>query len=470
MRKLLTLISLMTLFGSLTYLAPAEARDIEYRMAVFALRHGIRHPTPAPPDLALYAQNRNWSSWYTTQLGCLTANGVRVEEKLGAFYRDVLIRQGLIAPSDQCPTDHSYYIRADSFQRTWWSARGMTDGLYPKCDARIYAINGFVYAQQVPTQNGDLVCTSENDPLFFPLEIPTNPPQMNSSQALLAASATVGAQGNVSSVTTGLLTDAYRSQISVLQSATDCCQPQACATLATTGQQCTLNQLADTLVASGSAVTLNGPVSVGGVLAATFLMAYQDGLPMQDVAFGQLSMDQLNPTYALNNTAFSVMYSTPYVAQAQTSTLMNQILLSLQQRAEARKKPNAITLPSNKVVMFMGHDDNLYGLGALMKVSWINKGYQSNQTPAGSGFVFTLIRERDTGRHFVKTEFVAQSPDQQRHMETLTLDNPPSLVPLQIPGCDSPLDLPYYCPLDKFNHLIRKGMSSKYLIKVPSLR
>ena len=58
---------------------------------------------------------------------------------------------------------------------------------------------------------------------------------------------------------------------------------------------------------------------------------------MEDVAFGRLSIEQLNPTYMLNNAAFNVMYNTPYVAQAQMSNWMHQILLSLKQKALGMK-------------------------------------------------------------------------------------------------------------------------------------
>ena len=43
----------LLLLGAIVLCSPARARDIEYRMAVLAMRHGIRHPTPAPPDLQL---------------------------------------------------------------------------------------------------------------------------------------------------------------------------------------------------------------------------------------------------------------------------------------------------------------------------------------------------------------------------------------------------------------------------------
>lgn len=469
MNKCVGMSSALLLLGAIVLCSPVRARDIEYRMAVLAMRHGIRHPTPAPPDLQLYAQNRQWSSWYTTQLGCLTSNGVRVEERLGEYYRHVLVSRGLISGGTECPVDRSYYIRADSFQRTWWSARGMADGLYPGCSAKIYAIDGDTYAQEVPKPTGDLTCTSANDPLFFPLQSGGNAPQMNPQQALLAAAATIGSHGDANTVTTEHLSASFRSQISVMQSATDCCQPAACPNLPL-GQKCSLGVLEDTLTANGQDIDLNGPVTIGGILSATFLMAYQDGLPMEDVAFGRLNLEELNPTYELNNAAFNVMYNTPYAARAQMSNWMNQILLALQQRAEDTKKVNAVALPSNQVVLFMGHDDNLHGLGSLMQVSWINEGYQPYQTPAGSGFVFTLIRDRKTRKHFVRVEFVAQTPLQQRRIEPLSFDRPPSIAPLQIPGCESPPDLPYYCPLDRFNKLIRKSMSPEFITRVPSLR
>lgn len=443
------------------------ARDIDYRMVVFALRHGNRHPTPAPPDLQLYAQHRHWSSWYTSQLGCLTANGVRVEEKLGAYYRRLLINRGLVPL--ECPSANQYYLRADSFQRTWWSARGFADGLYPSCKATVYAINAEAYAAEVPRPTGDLTCTSENDPLFFPLESSPSPPQMDPTQALLAAAGTIGARGDLGTVLTPNLTEAYRQQIAIMQDVTDCCQPSACPNLPE-GEICTLDRLAATLTSTSSAVSLSGPVNIGGVLAATFQMAYNDGLPMEDVAFGRLNPEQLNASNVLNNQDFDVSYGTPYVAEAQMSNWMHQILLALEQKVEGVRRPSAVTLPSNRVALFMGHDDNLHGLGAMMGVSWINRGSQPQETSAGSGFVFTLIRDRGNHRHYIRTDYVAQTPKQQRAIEDLTETNPPSEVPLQIPGCKSPDDLPYYCPYDQFVRIIRRKINPKYLTQVQSLR
>lgn len=105
-----------------------------------------------------------------------------------------------------------------------------------------------------------------------------------------------------------------------------------------------------------------------------------------------------------------------------------------------------------------------------MGVSWINEGFQPQQTPPGSGFVFTLIRDKKSARHYVRTEYIAQTPNQQRMIEDLSPENPPSEVPLQIPGCKSPSDLPYYCPLEQFVRIVRKSVNPQYLTRVQGLR
>jgi 4-phytase/acid phosphatase len=465
MRKIAYLLSLMAL-SSAFWAEMGQARDIEYRMAVLAMRHGMRHPTSAPSAMSLLTQNRQWPVWYTTQLGCLTPNAVEAARRLGEYFRALFIGESLITDVNACPSDKTYYFRSDSYQRDWWTAQGITDGLFPNCKARIYAINAEAYAEQTPQEQGYLVCTSEIDPLFFPLEAGPRAPQMNADQALQAAAGTIG---SASGVNTQALTQAYAKQIEILQSATDCCQPQACQNLPA-GELCTLAKLQDNLTADGSSVTLNGPVAVGGVLADSFLMAYEDGQPLEDVAFGRLTLGELRPTFAVNNAAYDVMYNPLYVAQAQESNQMNQILLSLLQRASGERLPNAVALPSNKFVMFMSHDDCLHGLAGLMNASWINEGFLPGQTPPGSGFIFTLVRDRKSHRHFVRVEFVAQTPDQMRHLERLTLERPPSIAPLAIPGCKSPTDMPYYCALEQFSRLIRQSMNRKFITKVSSLR
>ena len=446
------LISSIALSGVVT-----KNSSIEDVMVILDLRHGIRKPYAS---LESYTTNQDgFPSWYNTNLGCLTPNGLKVERSLGAYFKNIFITKKLIniAPGANCPNDESYYFRSDSFQRTWWSAKGIAEGLFPNCNnINIYAINSPEYNSEIPQNNPGLVCTDANDPLFFPLEDVTNPPKMDPLTGKLSVAGSIGA----TSTETDNLTAAYQSQLDVIQEATTCCQPSACSAIG----NCTLDKIPASIVASESSVALNGPVTTGGVITADWLMGYQDGLTESDVAFG-LTINELKPLFALNNMVFDSMYSAPYIAQAEGSNLMRQILLCLQQGASNRPIRGAVCSPRNKLVMFMGHDDNLHLTAGILRTSWINSGYMPQQTPAGSGFVFTLSKKNNN--YYVKTQFVAQTPDQQRGISNdLINDAIPSIVDLNVPGCISPKDLPYYCPLENFSRIVYSAINAKFITPV----
>ena len=458
-RRLYIIIGLSMLLISSIAQSGVVTKDssIEDVMVILDVRHGIRKPTAS---LESYTTNPGgFPAWYNTNLGCLTPNGLKVERSLGAYFKNIFITKKLIniAPGANCPNDESYYFRSDSFQRTWWSAKGIAEGLFPNCNnINIYAINSSEYNSEMPQNDPGLVCTDANDPLFFPLEDVTNPPKMDPLTGKLSVAGSIGA----TSTETDNLTAAYQSQLDVIQGATTCCQPSACSAIG----NCTLDKIPASIDASESSVALNGPVTTGGVITADWLMGYQDGLTEGDVAFG-LTINELKPLFDLNNMVFDSMYSAPYIAQAEGSNLMRQILLCLQQGASNRYTRGAVCSPRNKLVMFMGHDDNLHLTAGILRTSWINSGYMPQQTPAGSGFVFTLGKKGH--KYYVKTQFFAQTPDQQREISNgLINDAIPSIVDLNVPGCISPKDLPYYCPLENFSRIVYSAINAKFITPV----
>lgn len=432
--------------------------SIEDVMVILDVRHGIRKPDAS---LESYTTNPGgFPAWYNTNFGCLTPNGLKVEKSLGSYFKNIFITKKLIniTPGANCPNDESYYFRSDSFQRTWWSAKGIAEGLFPNCNKiNIYAINSSEYNLEIPQNAPGLVCTDANDPLFFPLEDITNPPKLDPLTGKQSVAGSIGA----TLTETDNLTAAYQSQLDVIQEATNCCKPSACSSEI---ENCTLNKIPASIDASESSVALNGPVTTGGVIVSDWLMGYQDGLAESDVAFG-LSIKEVTPLNSLNNIVFDAMYNTPYIAQAEGSNLMRQILLCLQQVASNKHIRGAVCSPRNKLVMFMGHDDNLHLTAGILRASWINLGYMPQETPAGSGFVFTLGKKDHI--YYVKTQFLAQTPDQQREISNGLINGAiPSIVDLNVPGCISPKDLPYYCPFENFSRIVSNAINVRFITPV----
>ena len=89
-----------------------------------------------------------------------------------------------------------------------------------------------------------------------------------------------------------------------------------------------------------------------------------------------------------------------------------------------------------KFVAYVGHDTNIWNLAGMMDVTWLQPGYQRNQTPPGGALMFE-VRESADKKLRVYTSYVAQSLEQMRNATPLTVEAPPAKTPLRLPGCST---------------------------------
>jgi 4-phytase/acid phosphatase len=134
---------------------------------------------------------------------------------------------------------------------------------------------------------------------------------------------------------------------------------------------------------------------------------------------------------------------------------MAHILQTLEEGAGGRAVAGTRVPPQSRFVFISGHDTQLAELSGLLRLSWLIKGDQLNDTPPGSALIFELHQQAG-GQLFVRTVFTAQSLDAMRAGQ----GDSPLRAPVYIPGCPS-LD----CPFATFSRIVRGAIAPAFVAR-----
>jgi 4-phytase/acid phosphatase len=132
-------------------------------------------------------------------------------------------------------------------------------------------------------------------------------------------------------------------------------------------------------------------------------------------------------------------------------------LRSIEQAGSGKATPGAIGQAGDAVVLLSGHDTNLSNLSGMLGLSWKLAGYQPDDTPPGGALIFSLWREAGTNRYSVRLRYVAQSLDQMRYAEPLSLAAPPEGQDVALPGCAAA-----GCPWETARRIIEKAIDPQF--------
>jgi len=406
-----------TFTSAQTHAAKNAGKD-ELRFTLVLSRHGVRPPLTASSVLGLRSSDA-WPEW-EVPLGFLTPHGAVAISQMGAYMRLDLARKGLF-PGSGCPSSNEIYLYADTDERTILSTRKTFEGLEPGCKLPpIY----------VATTGAGIA-----DPVFSP--VPGAFPQPSAEAIAADRQAALGKD------------------------------PEAYFSLAGNPE---LKELAHILApdpahpAAKPILDDPRPLAAAAPLIEDFLLEYTDGKLMPEVGWGRVDEPALLRLMPIYVKGFSLATRTPLAVRTRGSNLMAHILDTLEQAAQSGQMQPALPVPGafgpagTRLVYLGGHDSDLSRLGGLFNLHWTVQDI-TDDTPPDSQIVFELWQNTKSNRYTIRLFYRAQTYDQLRSGQALTIANPPAEVDFVPPGCHAGQP----CPFAAFDQAARGLLDPAYI-------
>ena len=389
------IVAVLTAVALGTLTSGAEA-GLQLKYVVIVSRHGVRSPTWEAARLNQYSAEP-WPDWGVPP-GNLTPRGRKLIEFTGAYYRQWLSGEHLFHGKG-CQDAGRITIRADREQRTLETGRALAEALLPGCSIAVYSQPG-----------------GEADPLF------SGAGAADLERSAQAVRDRLGADPQK------LLAD-HRTALDALR------YILWGGLIAPKKVTVPPNEIGVSV--KGKSVELDGPFANGSTFSEDLLLEYANGMRGPALGWGRLTPENLNRVLELHAVYTDLMRRTPYIARARGSNLLAHVLRSMEQAVDGKPVAGALGQPGDVLLVLSGHDTNQSNLSGMLGLSWSLPGYQPDDTPPGGALVFTLWRDPDTGGYFVKLQYVAQTLDQMRNAEPLSISAPPESQSLPIPGCEA---------------------------------
>ena len=406
---------------------PSSQPEETLQRVVIVSRHGVRAPIVSLVERSSWASDP-WPTWSEPD-GNLTARGTLLAEQMGRYYRQYMNQQAAM-PAEGCPARGSVFVYADTPERTRGTAKALIEGMAGANCGITFRTHGDVKV----------------DSLFHPLEAGVCKLDPLSAQARVIERVA----GNLNNATRD-----FKSQFETLQSALGCCKPTLCTAFGK-GEKCTLTDLPTVMSprVDGSGIDLLGALAIGSSAAELLLLEYADGKPQPEVGWGRVTNAQMQQAFRLHTEAYDLMQRTPYLAKKRGSALLwrvAQVVTSARSLGFGLADPAA---RDAKFVAYVGHDTNISNLAGMLDTSWLQPGYQRNQTPPAGALMFE-VKEGTDKKLRVYASYVAQSLEQMRTLAPLTLEAPPVKTPLRLPGCSASTPGGIACTLEEFAVAVR---------------
>lgn len=383
------------------------AKDDELKFVAIVSRHGVRSPTGKLDQLNQYSR-QPWPAWSVAP-GYLTEHGFKLMTLFGAYDREQLAAQGLLAPSG-CADAAQISIVADSDQRTRETGKALAGGLAPGCALDVQALP-----------------EGTHDPLFHSMSAGDG-----HGDHMLA---TAAISGRIGGNPQGLV-EAYRPQLEALEEVLSACNPGATCASATGPKLSSLFDLPSSIGPGqgNHLVALQTPLSLASTMAENLLLEYTEGMDAAQVGWGRVNLDTLRELMQLHTAGEDISARPRYIARVQSSNLLSHVLQSMAQAASGQPVTGALSKPGDRLLIVVGHDTNLANIAGALDLNWLIDG-RRDDTPPGGALTFELWKSRGTGEYSVRAYYTAQTLDQMRNATPLSLRSPPERVPVFVPGC-----------------------------------
>ena len=322
--------------------AVADSGELELVVALF--RHGVRAPLKGFADTAKDHSKEDWpglSDWGAADWGDLTEHGKLLATALGRYHAG--------AYKDAWPGGFNVFLWADVDPRTRDTAAALERGFR---------------AAGIPDVT---VASSEAkvDPLFHPFKAGCGEPDAGRLERI-ADRIRSHWQSWASRYQTGFH---QLGDVLACRTSADCKLP--------------LNKVIDTASSCAKPGDCEAPIawkgrfSYGSSASEAFLLEYANGMARDRVGWGRVQAPagrdrpwNLRTMFALHEFFFDKTERDRYIATIQASNLLREILGALSRKARRPVEGCPHGEEKSRFIGLVGHDTNLAGVGALLKLGW----------------------------------------------------------------------------------------------------
>jgi 4-phytase/acid phosphatase len=407
-------------------------------------RHSIRSSVTASNTLWQDAVD-TYPPFVGVPIGYLTPHGRLAAGRLGSYFREYLMHEGLLTGDPNTDLARSYF-RANTIQRSYITAAEFGAGLIPGAGIPVHTF-----------------AAGAADLVFDPLSA-----KVATVDAASAVTAIQGIYGSGSN-----LMSAYSGELSLVSKVL---YPPGTQPTGTNQGSVDPTTQAITLVinapqTSGPPYAVGEVINMGGLdstvsAADPFVMQYADGFPTNEVAWGRLTLDTLSQQTRLVTLQFDICMRQPYLAQVQSSSAASHILRSMLQVTGGMPLDGALGTNQSQVLVIVSSDGFVAGLAGLLNLHWLLPGYQPDFCAPGGALVFELRQVTATGQYLVRVFYTAQTFDQLRNLTRLTLGAPPATQQLLVPGGSSTTNLDV--DFTTFTNLMNAAIGMEYVYTLPN--
>lgn len=363
-------------------------------------RHGNRSPLKDNATLNRETSN-TWPLW-DVEPGYLTGRGRKLMVAMGGYYREKFMKDGLLTGNDPEDVQHAYF-HTNTIQRTVQTGCALAEGLFPSTTSPIHYL------------------VNKKDTLFY--GAPTDP--------LMSEMCVRGRIGN----NIAALAESMKPQYDLLER-----------TLALPGLY---------------GRTLSSISSAAG-MADNFMCEYCEGMSGEQFAFGRATPGQLEEMLKVLALDFDLQLRTPCLARTRMSNLISHLLSTLEQIATHNAVKGAFGDADDKLYVIVGHDTTVSGVAGVLRLDWVLPDTGRDICPPGGAILFELRKRAarpGSGKddRFVRVYYASETLAQMHDNAKLSLDNPPTLAPIFVPGASKP-NAWYDCPLQEFVKVAKQAI------------
>ncbi|XP_026734794.1 uncharacterized protein LOC113498848 [Trichoplusia ni] len=343
-------------------------------------RHNVR--TPLTDSLEKYTP-KPWPKW-NESAGILTQKGALLEGIMGKYISEWLDNEDLI---EGCPEQKEVLIYANTKSRTIATAQAFVDSAFQNCNVTVRHLE-------------DLTVF---DPVFLPI--------VHNNSEIFSNQIGEEMRAKIKDLN---LTESYSELAKILKIE----EADICKSL----YLCDLNiAQTEVVLEVGEEPNVSGPLFIGNAIVDAFIMSYYEGMPLEDVAWGQIQTpEQWELLAKISKENQNVRFNLTLGSKDIAGPLIKYMY-------------NIFEDKSPKFTMLVGHDSNLNSVIRALEFKPFKLSEQFEPYPIGGKLMFQ--KWVDSTNEYLKIEYLYPSTSQLRNAEILSLSHPPKKVLLELKDC-----------------------------------